>query len=137
MFGNKLGHMVTGSQGFKRALFCRFILDNSLGLVIADLFSLLESTTRRSTNLPGFLGTSSDGGVLLDLLFGDSTYLSGPLCALGLGGVSRGFILTLFILDGFTFNNIIFNLMLLLLGPAFRFMLSSTNFWSLNLTVLN
>merc|ERR1719383_1540016 len=87
--GDKLGHVGTSSLGFKRALFLGGILDNSLGLVIADLSTLLESTTCRGTELPGLLGTSGDGGVLLHVLLLYAADLSGPLGALGEGGVSR------------------------------------------------
>jgi len=135
--GNQLGDMSTGSLGFQRAFFLGGILDYGLGLVIADLLSLLESAAGRSADLPGFLGTSGDGGVLLHRLLGDCANLSGPLGALGLGGVSRGFILTLLILDGLTLNNIILDLMLLLFGPALRLILSSADLRSLDITVLD
>merc|ERR1712198_577534 len=129
--------MSTGSLGFQRAFFLGGILDHGLGLVIADLSSLLESATSRSTELSGFLGTSGDGGVLLHLLLVDVAHLSGPLGALGEGGVATGLILTLLILDGLTLNNVILNIMLLLLGPALRLVLGSADLRSLHITVLD
>merc|ERR1711970_382308 len=119
---DKLGHMLAGTLGLKGTLFLGGILDNGLGFVVTFLSSLLESTTSRCTEFSWFLGTSSDGGVLLHILLGDRANLLGPLGALGVGSVSRGFILTL--------------LINLLLGPALRLILSSANLWSLNITVL-
>jgi len=136
-FGNKLGHMSTGSLGLKGAFFLGGILDNSLGLVITDLSTLLESTASRGAKLSGFLGTSGDGSVLLDLLLVDVTDFSGPLGALGEGGVSRSLILTFLILNGLTLNNIILNIMFLLLGPALRLVFSSADLRSLDITILD
>jgi len=135
--GHQFGHMSTGSLRLQGALLLGGILDNSLSLVITDLSTLLEPTASRGTQLSGLLGTSSDGGVLLDLLLVDAAHLSGPLGALGEGGVTTGLIVTLLILDGFTLNHIILNLMFLLFGPALGFVLSSADFRSLNITVLD
>jgi len=135
--GDKLGHVGTSSLGLKRALFLGGILDNSLGLVIADLSTLLESTTSGGTQLPGLLGTSGDGGVLLHVLLLDAADLSGPLGALGEGGVSRGLISTLLILNSLALDDVILNIVLLLLGPALRFVLSSADLRSLDITVLD
>merc|ERR1712212_297518 len=139
--GLKLGHqlcyMGACPLGLQRALLLGGILDNSLGLVITDLCALLESTASRSTELPWLLGTSSDGSVLLDCLLVDIAHLSGPLGALGEGGVTTGLILTLLILDGLTLNNIILNIMLLLLGPALRLILGSADLRALHITVLD
>merc|ERR1719193_2817391 len=115
--GHQLGHMGACPLGLQRALLLGGILDNSLGLVITDLGTLCESTASRGTQLPWLLSTSSDGSVLLHTLLVDIAHLSGPLGALGEGGVTTGFILALLILDGLTFDYIIFNLMLFLLGP--------------------
>merc|ERR1712106_447923 len=135
--GDKLGHMLAGTLGLKSTLFLWSILDNSLGFVKALLSSLLESTTSWRTELPGLLGTSGDWGVLLHLLLGDRADLLGPLGALGVGGVSRGFILTLLLNLSCALNNIILNIMNLLLGPALRLIFSSANLRSLNITVLH
>merc|ERR1719309_26974 len=129
--------MGTGSLGFQRALFLGGILNNGLGLVITDLSSLLESTASRGTQLSGLLGTSSNRGVLLDLFLVDVAHLSGPLGALGEGGVTAGLILTLLILDGLALNNIILDVMFLLLGPALGFVLCSADLRALNVTVLD
>merc|ERR1711994_950780 len=123
--------------GLKGALLLGGILDNSLGLVITDLSALLESTASRGTQLSRLLGTSSDGSVFLDCLLVHIANFSGPLGALGEGGVTTGLILTLLILDGLTLNNIIFNFMFLLLGPALRLILSSTDLRALYITVLD
>merc|ERR1719250_434472 len=124
--GHQLGDMLAGSLGLKRTLLLGGVLDNSLGLVIALLFSFLESTSRRCTDLPWLLGTPSEWGELLDRFLLNSAHLLGPLGALSVGGVARGFILTFLL-----------NLMFLLLGPALRFILSPTNLRSLNFTVLD
>jgi len=128
--------MLASSLGLKRTLFLGGILDNSLGFVVTLLSALLESTTCRGTEFPRLLSTSSDRGVLLHILLGDRAHLLGPLGALGVGCVSRGFILTLFLNLGPALNNIILNIMNLLLGPALRFILSSADLRSLHITVL-
>merc|ERR1712106_1228106 len=135
--GDKLGHMLAGTLGLKSTLFLGGILDHSLGFVGTLLSTLLESTTSWGTELPGLLGTSSDWGVLLNLLLGDRADLLGPLGALGVGGVSRGFILTLLLNLSCALNNIILNIMHLLLGPALRLIFSSANLRSLDITVLH
>merc|ERR1712098_118200 len=120
--------MLASSLGLKRTLFLGGILNNSLGFVITLLSSLLESATSWGTELSWFLGTSSDWGVLLDILLGDIANLLWPLGALGVGGVSGCLILTLLI---------ILNIMDLLLGPALRLIFSSTDLRSLNITILD
>merc|ERR1719308_596322 len=129
--------MGTGSLGLKGTFLLGGILDNCLGLVVTGLSTLLESTTSRGTQLPRLLGTSSDGSVLLHRLLGNAAHLSGPLGALSEGGVTTGLILTLFILDCLALDNIILNLMLLLLGPALRLILSSADLRALHITVLD
>merc|ERR1719431_684314 len=135
--GHKFGDMFAGSLGLKRTMFFRSILDNSLGLVITLLFSFLESTSRWSTDLPWFLGTSSDWCELLHRLLLNTAHLLGPFRTLGVGCVARGFILTLLLNLSLALNNIILNIMFLLLSPALRFILSPTNLRSLNLTIFD
>ena len=108
--GDQLGHMLAGALGLKGTLLLGGILNNGLGLVITLLSTLLESTASRGTQLSGLLGTASDRSVLLDLLLRYTADLPGPLGTLGVGGIARGFIFTLFLLDSFTLNNIILNL---------------------------
>merc|ERR1712055_936463 len=86
--------MLAGPLWLQGTLFLRGILDNSLHLVIALLFSWHKATASRGTQFPWFLGTTSDWGVLLHRLLLNSAHLLGPLGALGVGGVSRGLILT-------------------------------------------
>merc|ERR1712212_1199360 len=129
--------MGASSLGLQRALLLGGILDNSLGLVITDLSALLESTASRGTQLSGLLCTSGNGSVLLHTLLVDIAHLSGPLGALGEGGVTTGLILALLILDGLTFDYIILNLMLFLLGPALGLILGSTDLRALHITVLD
>merc|ERR1711872_215657 len=124
--------MGTGSLRLKGALLLGGILDNSLGLVITDFSTLLESTASRGTQLPRLLGTSSDGGILLDTLLLNVAHLSRPLGALGEGGVTTGLIITLLILNSVTLNHII-----LLLGPTLRLILSSIDLRALHNTVLD
>lgn len=135
--GDQLGHMGTGSLGLQGTLFLGGILDNGLGLVIAHLSTLLESTTSRGAQLSGLLGTSGDGSVLLDVLLGNAADLSGPLGALGEGGVTRGLISTLLILNSGALNNIIFNIMFFLLGPALTLILGPTDLRALDVTILD
>jgi len=135
--GNKFGNVLASTLGLKRTSFLGGILNNSLGFVITFLRSLLESATSGGTELPWFLGTSGDGGVLLHILLGNRADLLGPLGALGVGGVSRGFILT-FLLDlSLALNNVIFDIVNLLLGPALRLILSPADLRSLDITILH
>ena len=90
--------MGTGSLGLQGTLFLGGILDNGLGLVIAHLSTLLESTTSRGAQLSGLLGTSDDGSVLLHILLGNAADFSGPLGALGERGVAFRLVLTFLIL---------------------------------------
>merc|ERR1719187_504238 len=81
--GHQLSHMLAGSLGLQGALFLGRILDNCLCLVITFLFSFLKSTPRRSTDLPWFLGTSSNGSELLYRLLLHCTHLFRPrVCVL-------------------------------------------------------
>ena len=98
---------------------------------------MFKSTAGRGAQLTWLLGTSGDGSVLLDLLLLNRANLSGPLGALGLGGVARGLILALLVLDGLTGDNIILNIVLLLLGPALRLIFSSADLRALNFTILD
>merc|ERR1719481_457814 len=134
--GYKFGNMLAGPLWLEITFFLWSILNNSLSFVIAFLSSLFESTACRGAELPGLLGTSSDGSILLHGLLRDSTHLLGPLGTLGIGCVSRGLILTLLLHLSLTLNNIILNLMYLLLGPALGLILCSTDFRTLNITVL-
>jgi hypothetical protein len=136
-FGHQFGHVLAGTLGLKGALFLRSILYNCLGFVITLLISFLESTSSWSTDLPGFLGTSSDWCVLLDSFLLDTANFLGPLGALGVGCVAGCFILTLLLNLSSTSNHIILNIMNLLLGPALRLILSSTDLRSLDITVLD
>merc|ERR1719249_55837 len=68
--GNQLGHMLASPLGLKATLLLGGVLDHGLHLVKALLSSLLEATASRGTELPGLLGASGDGGVLLHWLLG-------------------------------------------------------------------
>jgi len=135
--GHQFGDVLAGTLGLQRTLFLGSILDNGLGFVITFLSSLSESTASRSAKFPGFLSTSGDGRVLLDILLGNGAHLLGPLAALGVGGVATGLILTLLLIDSFTFNNIIFNIMFFLLGPALALVLGTADFGSLDIAILH
>merc|ERR1712243_391388 len=93
--GHQLGDVLTGSLGLQRTLLLRGILYNSLDLVIALFSSFFKATSSRSTQLPGLLGTASDGSVLLHWLLRHGAPLLGPLGALGVGGVAGGLVPTL------------------------------------------
>ena len=86
--GHELSHMAASSLGLQVTVFLGSVLNNCLLFLVALLLSLLESTSSRSTKFYRFLGTSSDGGVLLDWLLGDTAHFLGPLGALGVGGVA-------------------------------------------------
>jgi len=135
--GHQFGDVLAGTLGLQRTLFLRSILDNGLGFVITFFSTFSESTASRSAKFPGFLSTSGDGRVLLDILFGNGAHLLGPLAALGVGSVATGLILTLLLIDSFTFNNIIFNIMFFLLGPALALILGTADFGSLDIAILH
>jgi len=135
--GHQFGDVLAGTLGLQRTLFLGSILDNGLGFVITFFSSLSESTASRSAKFPGFLSTSGDGRILLDILLGNGAHLLGPLAALGVGGVATGLILTLLLIDSFTFNNIIFNIMFFLLGPALALVLGTADFGSLDIAILH
>ena len=71
---------------------------------------LCESTSRRSTQLDRFLGTSGDWSELSRGFLRNRADLLGPLGTLGVGGVSAGLILTLLLIDSLALNNIVINL---------------------------
>merc|ERR1719384_2739626 len=135
--GHQLGHMLAGPLGLEGTGLLGGVLDNGLLLVVTGLLSLSESTASRGAELPGLLGTSGLGGVLLDLLLGDAADLPGPLGALGVGGVSGGLVLALLLNLGSALDNIILDVMNLLLGPALRLVLGTADLGSLNVTILD
>merc|ERR1719186_2460490 len=134
---HQLGHVLAGTLRLQRTLLLRGVLDDSLGFVIAFLRSLCKSTACWRTELPGFLCTPGDGRVLLDILLGNGANLLGPLAALGVGGVATGLILTFLLIFSCAFNNIVFNIMFLLFGPALALILSTADFGSLDITILH
>merc|ERR1719490_213313 len=135
--GHQLGHVLAGPLGLEGAALLGGVLDNGLLLVITRLLSLSESTAGGGAELPGLLGTSGDGGVLLDILLGDSTHLLGPLGALGVGGVPGGLVLALLLHDGLALDHVILDVMDLLLGPALGLVLSAADLRPLDFTILD
>merc|ERR1719283_636339 len=135
--GHKLGDMLAGPLGLKSTLLLGGVLHDSLDLVIALLPSFLESTTSRSTQLPRLLCTSCDGSVLLHALLGDIADLLGPFGAVCGGGIARGVVLTFLLDNGFTFHNIILDIMDLLLGPTLGLIFGPADLRALHITVLH
>merc|ERR1712003_474394 len=135
--GHQLGHVLAGPLGLEGAGLLGGVLDNGLLLVITLLLSLSESTTSGGAELPGLLGTSGLGGVLLDLLLGDAADLPGPLGALGVGGVAGGLVLALLLNLSSALNNVILDIMDLLGSPALGLVLSAADLGSLNVTILD
>merc|ERR1719397_52329 len=135
--GNKLGHMLASPLGLKATLLLGGVLDHGLHLVKALLISLLEATASRGTELPGLLGASSDGGVLLHGLLGHGADLLGPLGALGVGGVAAGVVLALLLNLCPALDHIVLHVVHLLLGPALGLILSPADLGALNVAVLH
>merc|ERR1719397_471379 len=135
--GNKLGHMLASPLGLKATLLLGGVLDHGLHLVEALLSSLLEATASRGTELPGLLGASSDGGVLLHWLLGHRADLLGPLGALGVGGVAAGVVLALLLHFSPALDHVVLHVVHLLLGPALRLVLSPANLGALHVAVLH
>ena len=109
---NQSGDVFAGSLWLQSTFLLRSILDHSLHFIVALLRSLLQDAASGGTELPGLLGTSGDGGVLLHLLLGDGAHLPWPLGALGVGGVARGLVLTLLFDLGGALNNVVLNVVL-------------------------
>merc|ERR1719180_255789 len=116
--------MLVSPLGLKATLLLGGVLDHGLHLVKALLSSLLEATACRGTELPGLLGASCDGGVLLNWLLGHGADLLGPLGALGVGGVAAGVVLTLLLHLSPAGDDIVLHIVNLLLGPALGLVLS-------------
>merc|ERR1712088_1208341 len=115
--------MLAGPLGLQGTLLLRGILHNGLDFVVALLSTLLEATACGGTELPGLLG--------------DAAHLPGPLGALGVGGVSRGLVLTLLLNLSVALNHIVLHIVNLLFGPALRFVLGPADLGSLDITVLH
>ena len=109
----------------------------NLDFVVALLSTLLEATACWGTELPGLLGANGNRGVLLHWLLGDTAHLPGPLGALGVGGVSRGLVLTLLLNLSGAFNHIVLHIVNLLFGSALRFVLGPADLGSLDITILH
>merc|ERR1719397_1259310 len=135
--GNELGHMLASPLGLKATLLLGGVLDHGLHLVKAFLISLLEATASRGTELPGLLGASGDGGVLLHGLLGHGTDLFGPLGALGVSGVAAGVVLTLLLNLGPAGDDVVLHIVHLLLGPTLRLVLSPADLGALHVAVLH
>merc|ERR1719278_928807 len=135
--GHQLGHVLAGSLGLQGTLLLGGVLHNGLGFVVTLFGTLLEATASGGTELPGLLGTSGDGGVLLHLLLGDRAHLPWPLGAFGVGGVARGLVLTLLFDLGGALNHVVLDVVNLLLGPALGFVLGPADLRSLDITILD
>merc|ERR1712066_296101 len=129
--------MSTHSLRFQSTLFCRGVLDDSLGLVVTFLSSLTKPTPSWSTEFPGLLGAAGDGGVLLHVLLGDTAHLPRPLGALGVGGVAGGLVLALLLHLSPALHHVVLHVVNLLLGPALGLVLSPADLGSLDVTVLH
>merc|ERR1719167_1762811 len=129
--------MLASPLGLKATLLLGGVLDHGLHLVKALLSSLLEATASRGTELPGLLGASSDGGVLLHWLLGHRADLLGPLGALGVGGVAAGVVLTLLLNLGPALDYVVLHIVHLLLGPALRLVLGPADLRALHISVLH
>merc|ERR1712218_230681 len=105
--------MLAGPLGLQGTLLLRGVLHNGLDFVVALLSTLLEATACWGTELPG------------------------PLGALGVGGVSRGLVLTLLLNLSGALNHIVLHIVDLLLGPALGFVLGPADLGSLDITVLH
>ena len=94
------------------------LTNDSLGHIMAFLYSRFEAAARRSTDLHWYLVTAGERRELLHILLDHVTHLSWPLRALGVGGVSRGLVLTLLLHLSSALYNIILNIMFLLCCPT-------------------
>merc|ERR1711863_187465 len=135
--GYQLGHVLAGPLGLQRTLLLGGVLDDSLDLVVTLLSSLLEPTASGGAELPGLLGAAGDGGVLLDVLLGDTAHLPRPLGALGVGGVAGGLVLTLLLNLSPALHHVVLHVVDLLLGPTLGLVLSPADLGSLDVTVLH
>ena len=88
-----------------------YLLDDSLRSVKAFLRTGFQLTTARTTELTRFLFTFGLRRGFLDPDFGSGTFLSGPFGTLFFGSITLADRFTFLIINGFTINNIILNIM--------------------------
>ncbi len=93
-----------------------YLLHDGLLLVEALLGSRGQDTARGAAQLPRHLLTLCLRSVLLDKLPAGIAHLLGPLGTFLLSGISLGHILALLFLNGFTVNDVIFHLVLVVPG---------------------
>jgi len=131
---HQFGDMLAFLLGLQVAGLLWDLSDNSLLFVKALLWAWLEDTSRWAAKLTWYLLTLSFGRILLDPLLLRFTDLLWPLGTLLLSGVALGDILALLLLDGFTLNNIVFHIVLMVPGLTLRLVDSLTLLWALSFT---
>jgi len=136
-FWNQFGDVVASSLRFNMTLFCRFVLYNCLNLVIAYFCALFESASGRGAQLSRYFLAVCYRRIFLDILFCYTALLSGPHMALCLRCVSNIDIFTLLFFECLAVDNVILNLMLVLMGVTFRFVLGSANRFSCDWTIFH
>merc|ERR1712060_838832 len=129
--------MFARSLRLKVAYFLRNIRDNGFHLVMANLGTGNETTSRWSTECLRNLLTLCDR---VELSFGLLAYranLSWPFLTVLLCGVSTGHLNTLFLLDRLTTRHIVLHQVRVVLRPALADILRATNFRARKITVLD
>ena len=110
--------------------FCTYLLDDSLLFIETFFWTRFQSTPNRTADFSSFGFTFGVWGRFLHWCWGDSTHLLGPFGTFFCCGIPLGFRLTLYLVIGFTFNNIISDIMDMVGSDTDRCIFGSTNYVS-------
>lgn len=111
---NKFGDELASLLGFEVTSFFRHLGDDSLLSIETFLWARLGNTATRSAKLSGNLFAFGLGCVFFDRYGGFGTFGPGPFATLLLSSVTLSNIFAFFVKDFFAFNNIVFNIMLMI-----------------------
>lgn len=125
---NKFGDELASLLGFEVTSFFRHLGDDSLLSIETFLWARLGNTATRSAKLSGNLFAFGLGCVFFDRYGGFGTFSPGPFATLLLSSVTLSNIFAFFVKDFFAFNNIVFNVMLMISSFAVGFINGFTFF---------
>jgi len=129
--------MLAISLWIQGAGFSRLVRNHGLGFLEAGFNPLCKPTTCRTTELHRNLNTLCYWAELGLLCLAEGAHFFRPLGACCGGGVAGCAFLALFFLLSLAFWNIVFNLMLLLIGHTFTLILGGADLLPLLVAVLH